>query len=140
MVRGVLYALIDTVPGDGAAEWRDVVDATRRGFPVQAIDTIIQTGRLTAAEVDQTIIPRKTLSHRRKIGTLTAEQSDRLARVMRVIGAAEETFGNEAKAARWLRRPTNALDGEAPLGLLDTSEGAREVERLLSRIDHGLAA
>jgi putative toxin-antitoxin system antitoxin component (TIGR02293 family) len=90
--------------------------------------------------VDQTIIPRKTLSHRRKIGTLTAEQSDRLARVMRVIGAAEETFGNEAKAARWLRRPTNALDGEAPLGLLDTSEGAREVERLLSRIDHGLAA
>ena len=121
-------------------DWRGVVEATRRGFPVQTVDDLVQTGRLTAAEVDQTIIPRKTLSHRRKIGTLTAEQSDRLARVMRVIAAAEETFGAEAKAARWLRRPTDALGGEAPIGLLDTSEGSREVERLLSRIDHGLAA
>ncbi|HKN31115.1 MAG TPA: MbcA/ParS/Xre antitoxin family protein [Roseiarcus sp.] len=39
-----------------------------------------------------------------------------------------------------MRRPTTALDGDAPLSLLDTSEGSRQVERLLFRIDHGLAA
>ena len=140
MARAALYALIEDFPSDRANDWRGVVEATRRGFPVQTVDRLVQTGRLTAAEIDQTIIPRKTLSHRRKIGTLTAEQSDRLARVMRVIAAAEETFGTEAKAARWLRRPTEALAGETPLALLDTSEGTREVERLLRRIDHGLAA
>ncbi|NNM72682.1 type II RES/Xre toxin-antitoxin system antitoxin [Enterovirga aerilata] len=140
MARAAQLSPIADLPNVRSADWRGIVEATRRGFPVQAVDNLVRTGRLTAAEVDRTIIPRKTLSHRRKIGTLTAEQSDRLARVMRVISAAEETFGSEAKAARWLRRPTDALGGEAPIALLDTSEGSREVERLLSRIDHGLAA
>jgi putative toxin-antitoxin system antitoxin component (TIGR02293 family) len=140
MASAAFYALIDNLPQGTGGDWRGVVEATRRGFPVQTVDRLVQTGRLSAAEVDQTIIPRKTLSHRRKIGTLTAEQSDRLARVMRVIAAAEETFGTEAKAAQWLRRPTEALGGEAPIALLDTSEGSREVERLLGRIGHGIAA
>jgi putative toxin-antitoxin system antitoxin component (TIGR02293 family) len=61
-------------------------------------------------------------------------------RVIRVIAAAENTFGSLDKAYRWLRRPTIALEGDAPLELLDTSEGGRQVERLLARIDHGLAA
>ena len=56
------------------------------------------------------------------------------------VHVAEETFGSQEKAARWLRRPTVALDGEAPLDLLDTSEGSRAVETLLGRIDHGLGA
>lgn len=139
MASAALFALIGNPAGTSVNDWRSVVEATRQGFPVQTVDKLVQAGRLTAAEVDRTIIPRKTLSHRRKIGTLTAEQSDRLARVMRVISAAEDTFGTDAKAAHWLRRPTEVLGGEAPLSLLDTSEGAREVERLLSRIDHGLA-
>jgi uncharacterized protein (DUF2384 family) len=32
------------------------------------------------------------------------------------------------------------LAGERPLDLLDTDEGAREVETLLGRISHGIAA
>ena len=58
----------------------------------------------------------------------------------RVIAAADETFGDEKKADAWLRRGTTALDGEPPLDLLDTEEGAREVETLLTRIGHGLGA
>ena len=77
---------------------------------------------------------------RRKVGTLTAEQSDRLLRVARVLAAAEETFGNRDNAAAWLRRPTQVLAGESPIDLLDTDEGAREVETLLGRIGHGIAA
>ena len=82
----------------------------------------------------------RTIAHRRAIGALTPDQSDRLMRVVRVIAAAENTFGSFDKAHRWLRRPTTALEGDAPLELLDTSEGSRQVERLLGRIDHGLAA
>ena len=73
-------------------------------------------------------------------GTLTPEQSDRLVRVARVIASAEETFGSRDKACTWLRRPTTALAGESPLNLLDTDEGAREVETLLGRVAHGIAA
>jgi putative toxin-antitoxin system antitoxin component (TIGR02293 family) len=74
------------------------------------------------------------------LGRLTAEQSDRLARILRVVETAEQTFGDPAKAHTWLRRPTAALDDEAPLELLDTDIGAREVETLLTRIAHGIAA
>jgi putative toxin-antitoxin system antitoxin component (TIGR02293 family) len=112
----------------------------RRGLPVGTIQFVLDSGRLTLAEVDRIVLPRKTLAHRRKLGTLTPEQSDRLVRVARVLAEAEETFGNQEKAGLWLRRPSTALAGESPLQLLDTDEGARQVETLLGRISHGIAA
>ena len=123
-----------------AADGRAAIDATRRGLSVSAVDALVETGRLSLSEIDRIVLPRKTQSHRRGLGALTPDQSDRLIRVARVIAAAEKTFGSSEKAHRWLRRKTTALGGDAPLDLLDTSGGARQVERLLSRIDHGLAA
>jgi putative toxin-antitoxin system antitoxin component (TIGR02293 family) len=118
----------------------DIVKVIRRGLPVSAIQFVLDSGRLTLAEIDQIVLPRKTLANRRRLGNLTPEQSDRLIRVARVLAAAEETFGNQEKAGAWLRRPTRVLGGECPLHLLDTDEGAREVETLLGRIGHGIAA
>lgn len=112
----------------------------RQGLPVSAVDYLVRIGKLTSAEVDKVVIPRKTLAHRRDLGTLTSDQSDRFVRVARIITLAEETFANEEKAAKWLRRPTTALTHETPLSLLDTEQGAREVEALLTRIAHGIAA
>lgn len=126
--------------GHDVSNGRDLIHAVRSGFSTQSIDFVVETGRLTLAEIDHIVLPRKTLSHRRKIGTLTAEQSDRLVRVARILAAAEETFGSKEKAAKWLRRPTSALAGEPPLSLLDTTEGAAQVGALLGRIGHGIAA
>jgi len=117
----------------------DLIRLVRRGLPTQAIDTLLAQGRLTLAELDRLVLPRKTLYHRRKLGRLTAEQSDRLLRVVRLLALAEETFGNQDKAHVWLRRPTRALADERPLDLLDTEEGGRSVETLLGRIAHGIA-
>lgn len=118
----------------------DVVRAIRGGLPTFAVDKLIKEGELTLSEVDRVVLPRKTLAHRKTIGTLAADQGDRLVRVMRVIAQAYDTFGDRGKAQFWLRRQTNALEGEQPLDLLDTEEGAREVEALLVRIAHGIAA
>lgn len=118
----------------------DLVRAVRRGFPASAVQHVLDSGRLTLAEVDRVVMPRKTWSNRRRAGTLTAEQSDRLIRVARVLAMAEDTFANQGKAHDWLRRPTGVLGGERPLDLLDTEEGAREVETLLGRIAYGIAA
>ena len=128
------------VIGMDAASGLDVVRLVRRGLPVGAVQFILDSGRMTLAELDRLVLPRKTLANRRKTGTLTPEQSDRLVRLARVLAAAEETFGRQEKAAAWLRRPTTALAGERPLDLLDTDEGAREVETVLGRIAHGIAA
>jgi putative toxin-antitoxin system antitoxin component (TIGR02293 family) len=118
----------------------DLVRLVRHGLPVGAAQHMLDSGRLTAVEMDKVVMPRRTLANRRKVGTLTAEQSDRLLRVAHVLAAVEDTFGSIEKAGTWLRRPTQALAGERPLDLLDTDEGAREVENLLGRIAHGIAA
>jgi len=128
------------VVGGNVAADVDLVRLVRRGLPVGAVQFVLDSGSLTPAELARIVLPRKTLANRRKLGTLTPEQSDRLVRVARVIAAAEETFGSREKAGTWLRRPTTALAGESPLDLLDTDEGAREVETLLGRIAHGIAA
>jgi putative toxin-antitoxin system antitoxin component (TIGR02293 family) len=128
------------VVGGSAGAGVDLAKLVRRGLPVGAVQFVLDSGVLSAAELDRIVLPRKTLANRRKLGTLTLEQSDRLVRVARVIAAAEETFGSREKAGTWLRRPTTTLAGESPLDLLDTDEGAREVETLLGRIAHGIAA
>jgi putative toxin-antitoxin system antitoxin component (TIGR02293 family) len=122
---------------EAPVRWIGIV---RQGVSMDLVDQVLADGRLTLAELDRLALPRKTLAHRRTLGQLTAEQSDRLVRILRVIEAADETFGDSRKAHEWLRRPTAALHNQAPLELLDTDIGAREVEALLLRIAHGIAA
>jgi putative toxin-antitoxin system antitoxin component (TIGR02293 family) len=114
--------------------------AIREGLSVDVVDDVLAEGRLTLAELDRLALPRKTLAHRRTLGRLTAEQSDRLVRILRVIEQAELAFGDVQKARTWLRRPSAVLADHAPLDLLDTDIGTRQVETLLGRIEHGIAA
>lgn len=122
---------------EAAVAW---VGYIRDGLPVSVADAAVADGRISVVELDRLAVPRKTLSHRRAIGSLTPDQSDRLSRLLRIIEEAEATFGDRAKAHTWLRRATPLLDGEAPLDRLDTDIGTRQVEAILGRIAHGLAA
>jgi putative toxin-antitoxin system antitoxin component (TIGR02293 family) len=121
---------------EAPATWLPYV---RDGLALDVVDQALAEGRISLAELDRLALPRKTLAHRRGLGSLTPEQSDRLSRLLRVIEEAETTFGDRGKAHTWLRRPTTLLDGEAPLDRLDTDIGTRQVEAILGRITHGLA-
>lgn len=127
----------------GISPPRGVSEATlyplRQGFSLDVVDRALGAGKLSMMELDRLVLPRKTLAHRRILGSLTPDQSDRLSRVLRMIDEAETTFGDRDKAYTWLRRPSSLLDGEAPLDRLDTDFGIRQVEALLDRIAHGLA-
>jgi putative toxin-antitoxin system antitoxin component (TIGR02293 family) len=109
-------------------------------LPFRVVDEALADGRVSLAELDRHALPRKTLAHRRGLGSLTPDQSDRLSRLLRIIEDAEATLGERSKAHAWLRRPTTLLDGEAPLGRLDTDIGTRQVEAILGRIGHGIGA
>jgi putative toxin-antitoxin system antitoxin component (TIGR02293 family) len=47
-------------------------------------------------------------------------------------------FESRQAAREWLRAPAVALQGESPLEYLDTEIGAREVENILGRLEHGV--
>jgi putative toxin-antitoxin system antitoxin component (TIGR02293 family) len=105
------------------------------------VETVVEDGTLTWQEIYDIVIPRRTLAHRKDKGQrLTAEQSDRLARAVRMAARAEEAVGDREKAARWLRRPNRALGGRRPIDLLESGVGARMVEQELGRLEHGIVA
>jgi putative toxin-antitoxin system antitoxin component (TIGR02293 family) len=130
----------EPVAWSGPAAAPRLVQLVRDGIPVAAVDHFLQTGAISAVELHELVLPRKTLANRREMGRLNPEQSDRLLRVARLFVEAEEVFGAPAKAHEWLRRGNAALEGQRPLDLLDTDEGVRLVVSLLGRISHGIAA
>ena len=75
---------------------------------------------------------------RKRSGIFTSVESDRLARVLDILKLAEETFGEQTKAYRWLRTPNGAIDGHRALDLCSTGEGSRLVETVLGRLAHGV--
>lgn len=114
-------------------------EVVRRGLPTRLLDRLVRGGVITGVEAERLVAPRRTLAHRRqKRQPLSAAESDRLARVLRIVAYAQDTFGDPEKAGRWLRRPNRALAGREPLALLDTDGGARAVEAVLGRLAHGV--
>jgi putative toxin-antitoxin system antitoxin component (TIGR02293 family) len=86
-------------------------------------------------------INEKTLERRLKAhARLKPDESERVARLMRIISLAASVLESEAHAREWLNRPLHELGGRTPLQLTATEPGAREVERVLGRIEHGIFA
>ena len=77
----------------------ELIQSVRQGLPISEVDDLLQSGRLSATELDRLALPRKTLAHRRAIGRLSPEQSDRLLRIVRVIGEAERVFSTPTRPA-----------------------------------------
>lgn len=117
----------------------ELAGAIRKGLPTQAIDDIVDSGALDPADVYELVIPRRTLAHRKEKGErLRPDESDRLARVVRAFARAERALGDPERAAHWLRSENRALQGNRPVDLLASDAGARAVEKVLGRIEHGI--
>jgi putative toxin-antitoxin system antitoxin component (TIGR02293 family) len=84
-------------------------------------------------------INEKTLERRLKAhARLKPDESERVARLMRIISLAIAALESEANAREWLQRPLRELGGRTPLQMAATEPGAREVERVLGRLEHGI--
>ena len=131
----------DEVLGPGAWNDRALERRAREGFPVEVLQKLEEKGILTQEDVFGWIIPRRTLSHRlRKHQPLSLDESNRVSRVARIFTTAVETFGSDERALVWLRRPLVQFDDRSPLEMLATDLGTHQVEVLLGRIAHGIAA
>jgi putative toxin-antitoxin system antitoxin component (TIGR02293 family) len=119
----------------------DIVSLVRRGVPTEAVDHFLSASHLTFNAIERHVLARRTFKRRQDAAQpLDPAESDRLVRLVRVVAAADETFGDPQKSLIWLGRENRALDGQTPLSLADTDLGARSVETLLGRIGHGIAA
>lgn len=119
----------------------DWVYKIRKGFPTKALDSFGANIGATSAELAQMLgFSVRALAWRRRKGVMTPNESERLFRVARVVGYAEEVFGNMAKGIEWLKCPNGSLGGISPISLLDTDIGGDWVMDTLGRIEHGVFA
>ena len=56
----------------------------------------------------------------------------------RLVRLATDVMGDEEYGRRWLESPQRGLGGKTPLDFARSEVGAREVEDLLGRIEHGV--
>lgn len=119
----------------------EALEAVRFGLLPQQLDILVERG-YARAKLIKLIGPRGTIE--RKLNgsiRLDLQESDRLARLNRIIASAEAVFGNSEQARHWMERPSSKLPlGESPLSLLDTDGGTQVVTERLLQIKYGIFA
>jgi putative toxin-antitoxin system antitoxin component (TIGR02293 family) len=111
----------------------------RAGLPYASLESVMTKFDLRREEVSSALhLPPRTLARRKQEQRLSPDESDRLFRLVRLASQAVQVLGSEERASLWLRRGNRALGGQPPIELLDTDVGARQVEEVLGRIEHGV--
>jgi putative toxin-antitoxin system antitoxin component (TIGR02293 family) len=110
------------------------------GLPTVALKRVGAFLGLRPAKVGSLVnINEKTLERRLKAhARLKPDESERVARLMRIISLAASVLESESHAREWLNRPLRELGDRTPLQMTATEPGAREVERVLGRIEYGI--
>src|SRR6266480_4162384 len=125
-----------------AASPRSLIREVELGFSFSRLRCLASQSGLPVVRIAAIIgIPERTLARRRNADRLTPDESERLLRISGVFEKAVDLFeGNRSAALRWLSSPKKALENETPLLYSRTELGAREVENLIGRLEHGVFA
>ena len=131
---------INKLLGIKATNAAQLVQEIERGFDFGTIERVRQATGLPLERLANSVgISPRTLTRRKKNSKLKAWESDRLVSISRLLAAALELFeGDAEKTARWFDQPNRALGDVAPLEMAATETGAREVENLIGRLEHGV--
>lgn len=119
----------------------DAVKAVRSGLPVACVERLGESLGVKLNVVGRvTNIAERTLLRRKQenAGRLKTDESERVLRIGLLLDRAVEVLGGLEEARAWLNAPSRALGNSTPLDYANTEPGAREVEALLGRIEHGV--
>ena len=115
------------------------IERIQAGLPFRAVESLQKSLALAPEQLRSVLgISRATFQRRKVKGKLGSAESERLARFQRLLGQAANVFGGAHEARQWLTAPQAALGGAVPIEFAASEIGAREVEQLLGRIEHGV--
>ena len=126
--------------GRSARSTLDLIAEAREGFPYSSLAQLERHTGFSAAEIaDWAGFAERTLTRRKVSRSFSADESERLLRFAVLFESALKLFGGAGEAARrWLTAPRLPLGGMSPLECARSAAGAREVERLIGRIEYGV--
>jgi putative toxin-antitoxin system antitoxin component (TIGR02293 family) len=118
----------------------DLAKAVAQGLPravVRALATTAVPDHDTdlRRRVAALVASPATLKRSTRLSPAASERAERLARV---TALALQALGDEAEAKAWLTEPHPLFGDRPPIEIAATDLGARQVERVLLNIEHGL--
>ncbi len=110
------------------------------GFSFEALERVRRALDCPTSQFATLVgIPSRTLARRKEAKRLQADESDRLLRMARIIGLTFQLFeGGIEETRSWLFASHPALGNHAPIEFAASEVGAREVENLIGRLEHGI--
>ena len=111
-----------------------------QGVPVA---DVVEFGRQAGFTIDELArliqIPARTYARRvASKSRLKVPEGERAVRIMRLFDQAKQVFGTDEATHRWFNSRILALGRKTPLEFAQTEPGAREVENVIGRIEHGV--
>ncbi|QQS40221.1 MAG: DUF2384 domain-containing protein [Acidobacteriota bacterium] len=133
-------ALINRYLGISARSTTALMSRIEKGLTFDAYRSFRKTSGLQDSSLKPVIgIKPRTFDRRRSSNRFTTAESDRLVSIARLFAKAVRLFdGDTDSARRWLTSGTRAFGGMTPLEMAKTETGAREVEKLIGRLEHGV--
>ena len=118
----------------------ELLECIKKGLGYDSWESFIRNTDLRKEDAASLVrISPRTLSRRKEEGRLHPDESDRLIRAARIFGLTSELFDGDIDSARkWLTAAQPALGGSTPIEYASTDVGAREVESLIGRLEHGI--
>jgi putative toxin-antitoxin system antitoxin component (TIGR02293 family) len=116
-----------------------IVKIIRRGLPARSFGQVAEALRLSreALAAKLGLAPR-TMNRKKKANeVLSSSESEKVLRAARVRNLAGDLFTTDEAISKWLKTPASPLKGAAPIDLLDTDFGAREVEGFIRGLAYG---
>ena len=126
------------LPASGGIE---LINAIQKGLSIDIITRLndeLDVSKmyiLNATGINERSFARRKTEH----GRLKPEESERVARLVRIMDSAIALFEGDKKAAvEWFNTSASALGHHSPKEMLATETGALEVTNLIGRLEHGV--
>jgi putative toxin-antitoxin system antitoxin component (TIGR02293 family) len=111
------------------------------GVPIATLSDFAASSGIPLKDLYDVVIPARTLKHRRaRREPLSRDESDKLARLVRIFDHTVRVFSDTTRARAWLEEPKRRFENRTPLTMLRTETGGRLVEEFLVQIDEGMFA
>lgn len=126
--------------GSKSDSLHDVHEAILSGLPYSTLARLLKSFNGSGdALLGSLAIGPKRLALRKAKGRLSVAESERVYRFAHLLELATELYeGSQSGAVEWLCSPAWSFSGEPPLMRARTEAGARQVEHLIGRLEHGV--
>jgi putative toxin-antitoxin system antitoxin component (TIGR02293 family) len=116
-----------------------LIQNIKKGLPISVFEKIQKELDVSADTLASAVnIANRTLTRRKKEGRFQPDESERVLRIASLFDRALQVLHRHSRVQLWFKSPQKGLGGKTPLEYADTEPGAREVEDLLGRLEHGV--